>query len=100
MFLSLNLATTIFRDMNESKKSLISLFPNFVPIFFNRFVRKHLIFFFNDSRLLIVTPSNSASDLVTERLIASGHVGKRDLVRLNAFQVSFFYMRTNISQGL
>lgn len=37
------------------------------------------------SRLVIVTPSNSASDLVAERLLASGRLGHADLVRLNPF---------------
>ncbi|XP_071540625.1 uncharacterized protein armi isoform X2 [Panulirus ornatus] len=38
------------------------------------------------SRLLIVTPSNSASDLVMERLLTSSQLGKMDFVRLNAYQ--------------
>ncbi|XP_064093385.1 uncharacterized protein LOC135206091 isoform X2 [Macrobrachium nipponense] len=40
----------------------------------------------NHSRLLIVAPSNSAADLVTERLLEFGVMEKADLVRLNAFQ--------------
>nr|XP_053653522.1 RNA helicase Mov10l1-like [Cherax quadricarinatus] len=38
------------------------------------------------TRLLIITPSNSASDLVMERLLTYGHLSKMDLVRLNAYQ--------------
>lgn len=34
-----------------------------------------------------MTPSNSASDLVAERLIDSGRLGTSDMVRLIAFQV-------------
>lgn len=40
----------------------------------------------NHSRLLIVAPSNSAADLVTERLLEFGVMEKADLVRLNAYQ--------------
>lgn len=39
-------------------------------------------------RLLIVTPSNSASDLVAERLMDSGRLRTSDMVRLIAYQVS------------
>ncbi|XP_069180578.1 uncharacterized protein [Procambarus clarkii] len=38
------------------------------------------------SRIIIITPSNSASDLVMERLVASGQLGKMEVVRLNAYQ--------------
>ncbi|XP_042220663.1 RNA helicase Mov10l1-like [Homarus americanus] len=38
------------------------------------------------SRILIITPSNSASDLVVERLLTFGELKKVDLVRLNAYQ--------------
>lgn len=37
------------------------------------------------SRLVMVTPSNSASDLLAERLVSSGRLGLADLVRLNPF---------------
>ncbi|XP_068212921.1 RNA helicase Mov10l1-like isoform X2 [Palaemon carinicauda] len=40
----------------------------------------------NHSRILIVAPSNSAADLITERLLEFGVLTKADLVRLNAFQ--------------
>ncbi|KAG0692718.1 RNA helicase Mov10l1 [Chionoecetes opilio] len=40
------------------------------------------------SRLLLVTPSNSASDLVAQRMVESGRLGTSDLVRLIAFQRS------------
>ncbi|MPC29800.1 RNA helicase Mov10l1 [Portunus trituberculatus] len=39
------------------------------------------------SRLLLVTPSNSASDLVAERLVESGRLETSDMVRLIAYQV-------------
>ncbi|CAL4115825.1 unnamed protein product, partial [Meganyctiphanes norvegica] len=38
------------------------------------------------SRILVVTPSNSASDLIAERLISSGQMSKNTFVRLNAYQ--------------
>ncbi|GFO01919.1 RNA helicase mov10l1 [Plakobranchus ocellatus] len=38
------------------------------------------------SRIVACTPSNSAADLIAERLHLSGHVGQTDMVRLNAFQ--------------
>ncbi|KAL3852404.1 hypothetical protein ACJMK2_016055 [Sinanodonta woodiana] len=40
------------------------------------------------SRIIACTPSNSAADLLTERLLQSGMVKKSDLVRLNAIQRS------------
>ena len=39
-----------------------------------------------DSRLLVVAPSNSAADLVAQRLLASGRLQLGDLARLNSFQ--------------
>ena len=42
------------------------------------------------SRILIVTPSNSASDLITERLISAKILNKDDIIRVNAYQVSIF----------
>ena len=41
-----------------------------------------------DARLLVATPSNSAADLVAERLVATGKIRPGDLVRLNSFQRS------------
>lgn len=38
------------------------------------------------SRILVVTPSNSASDLIAERLISSDQLSKDIFVRLNAYQ--------------
>ena len=38
------------------------------------------------SRLLLATPSNSAADLLTERLHSSGVVGPGVMARLNAYQ--------------
>ncbi|XP_048252901.1 RNA helicase Mov10l1-like isoform X2 [Haliotis rufescens] len=40
------------------------------------------------SRIIASTPSNSAADLLAERLVASGLVKESDLVRLNAFNRS------------
>lgn len=40
------------------------------------------------SRVLACAPSNSAADLIAERLHLSGQLNKRDMVRLNAFQRS------------
>ena len=40
----------------------------------------------SDSRILIVTPSNSAADLIAERLHNSGHIKIGDMARLNAWQ--------------
>ncbi|XP_041348540.1 RNA helicase Mov10l1-like [Gigantopelta aegis] len=40
------------------------------------------------SRILASTPSNSAADLLAERLVQSGLVKTSDMVRLNAFQRS------------
>ena len=37
------------------------------------------------SRLLVCAPSNSAADLLTERLHSSGHVAEADMARLNAY---------------
>lgn len=42
----------------------------------------HLI---KTSRVLIVTPSNSAADLIVERLHESGKIGTPDMVRVNSF---------------
>ena len=42
------------------------------------------------SRILIVTPSNSASDLITERLISAKILNKDDIIRVNAYQVCIF----------
>lgn len=39
-----------------------------------------------DARILVVTPSNSAADLIVERLHKSGQIQYGDLARLNAFQ--------------
>ncbi|XP_043196764.1 RNA helicase Mov10l1-like [Amphibalanus amphitrite] len=41
-----------------------------------------------DSRLLVATPSNSAADLITERLHASGAVHRAALARLTSFNRS------------
>ena len=40
----------------------------------------------SDSRILIVTPSNSAADLIAERLHASNQIKIGDMARLNAWQ--------------
>ncbi|CAG5133124.1 unnamed protein product, partial [Candidula unifasciata] len=40
------------------------------------------------SRILACTPSNSAADLIAERLHSSGQVTQTEMVRLNAFQRS------------
>ena len=40
----------------------------------------------NDSRILVVTPSNSAADLIVERIHNTKQVRIGDLARLNAFQ--------------
>ncbi|XP_023326960.1 RNA helicase Mov10l1 [Eurytemora carolleeae] len=42
----------------------------------------------SDVRILVATPSNSAADLVAERIIRSGKVQVGDLARLNSFQRS------------
>lgn len=48
------------------------------------------------SRIIACAPSNSASDLLAERLHESGRVHEGDMVRLNAFQrqeeVSLWYI--------
>lgn len=49
-----------------------------------------VIFLFMYLRLLIVTPSNSAADLVAERLVDSGRLRASDMVRLIAYQVCKF----------
>ena len=40
----------------------------------------------NDVRILIVTPSNSAADLIVQRLHHSNQIRIGDMARLNAFQ--------------
>ena len=40
----------------------------------------------SDSRILIVTPSNSAADLIAERIHNSNHIKIGDMARLNAWQ--------------
>ena len=40
----------------------------------------------SDSRILVTAPSNSAADLIVERLHKSGKIQLGDLARLNAFQ--------------
>ena len=40
----------------------------------------------SDSRILVVTPSNSAADLIVERIHHSNQIKIGDLARLNAFQ--------------
>ena len=40
----------------------------------------------SDSRILVVTPSNSAADLIVERIHNSQQVQIGDLARLNAIQ--------------
>ena len=40
------------------------------------------------SRILVATPSNSAADLISQRLHRSGLLSPADLVRLNAFRRS------------
>ncbi|KAK3769722.1 hypothetical protein RRG08_004971 [Elysia crispata] len=40
------------------------------------------------SRIVACTPSNSAADLIAERLHLSGQISQTDMVRLNAFQRS------------
>ena len=40
----------------------------------------------NDVRILVVTPSNSAADLIVQRLHHSDQIRIGDMARLNAFQ--------------
>lgn len=40
----------------------------------------------SDSRILVVTPSNSSADLIVERLHASGKLSIGEMARLNAYQ--------------
>jgi len=39
-----------------------------------------------NARIMVAAPSNSAADLVTERIVQTGRAGKGELVRLNAYQ--------------